>query len=513
MFLADKSSPWYKAFPNFDKKFNIEDFQKDVDDIIAMSESLTMQRAESQSNSELEKWNLLGLSGFKVPNETMTVANILQSPIPIDKKTVTADFASDKNATRIYAYARNVDGNADRCENHKEDLKTWLKSMPPEPKNPKPPRRSKEDKETETETKKKSVGFPKGAAAEHFASRKPVRMQVLDRVIEKSLSVKRPPPGAYAVASVLKNDQEIMDSLDSIPVFNNVFDSENVGKLCSQLIFLYFIYTHTVLCFVNCIDQKHLTRLATIAFGYNDAQSANEVLRLVFADELKQQRKKAEEEAKMTPEARAARDAVTAARLLKQKERYQATKLKKKQEKDAAAAAALNGNLEAIQEEQQSASETDESVNELESSDESDTSSQRPNGSDEEEEEEDEDEAIFNAHRKNYSKQKTSKVEQLRQLKVAADKIKKTMVNKIAKVNKVVAQPSQVTAVSSTIVHSSNLALLQEAYPKMLANVLLKENIKIDDLPDSIVGALVCLKVRLFILCYNFIFAIIICYA
>ena len=253
MFLADKSSPWYKGFPNFDKKFNIEDFQKDVDNIIAISESLTMQRAESQSSSEGEPWNLLGLKGFKVPNETKTVFNILQSTIPMDKKTVTAEFASDSTGTRVYAYARNVCGNVDRCEDDKKEVKEWLKTMPPEPKQPKQPKKSKEDKEAETK-KKKGTGFPKGAAAKHFGED---NTQVLDRVFEKLLLVQRPSPDAYGETSVLKTDQEILDSLEAVPAFNNVFNSENVGKLlymqstdvyymlyvliCTQIVYILYI--------------------------------------------------------------------------------------------------------------------------------------------------------------------------------------------------------------------------------------------------------------------------------
>lgn len=229
MFLADKNAKWNKAFPNFDKKFNIEDFQKDVDAIIAISESMTMQRAESQSSSEPEPepeqaWHLLGLRGFKVPNETKTVFNILQSPIPMDKKTVTADFASDSTATRIYAYARNVNGNADRSLDDKNEVKKWLESMPPEPKQP---RKSNEAKETEAK-KQKSAGFPKGAAAKHFGED---NIQVMDRIFTKLLLVQRPSPHAYKTTSHLKTDQQLMDSLEAIPVFNNVFNSENIGKL------------------------------------------------------------------------------------------------------------------------------------------------------------------------------------------------------------------------------------------------------------------------------------------
>lgn len=244
MFLPDKGSPWCKGFPNFDKKFNIEEFQKDVDHIVSISETVAMQQAESQSTSEpsCEQWSLLGLKGFKVPNDMHTVFNILQSPI-LNKKTVAADFEANASALRPYMYARNVSGNAARSETCKAELKEWLQSMPAEPKQPKQPRKSNKDIENELEPEnvkaKRFVGFPKGAAAEHFGVN---HVHVLERVLAKSVNVKRQPTSAYATANILKTDREMIDSLDAIPVFSNINNSSNVGKLCYNEIFIMILY-------------------------------------------------------------------------------------------------------------------------------------------------------------------------------------------------------------------------------------------------------------------------------
>lgn len=196
MFLPDKQSPWCKGYPNFDKKFKIEEFQNDIDNIIRISEPAAMQHAESQSSSDHiscnEPWNLLGLRGFKVPNDMHTVFNILLSPV-INKKTITADFQNNASALRPYMYARNVTSNASRSETSKDEVKQWLKTMPPEPVQPKQPRQSRQDNEQETATGKEKelrrfIGFAKGAAAQHFGEN---HVHVLERVVAKSLAVKK----------------------------------------------------------------------------------------------------------------------------------------------------------------------------------------------------------------------------------------------------------------------------------------------------------------------------------
>ena len=49
------------------------------------------------------------------------------------------------------------------------------------------------------------------------------------------------------------------------------------------------------------LDQTHMNRLANIAFLHDDADSAKKVLRLLLADDLKQEKKKMEDEAKLSP--------------------------------------------------------------------------------------------------------------------------------------------------------------------------------------------------------------------
>ena len=248
--------------------------------------------------------------------------------------------------------------------------------------------------------------------------------------------------------------------------------------------------------FVYCLDAAHISRLANIAYGYSCPISANEALRLLFADDLKRQRKKAEEEAKMTPEAIAKRDADKEAKRI-------ATNARAKAKRDAERLAKQNGNvltgeLVADQTEQLDASGSDGSGNESESSDESDTSSQQPDEPDEEEEDDDDDdiEEIMASHFKTNSKQKTSKAGQGRQVKLAKDKIRKAMVSKLAKLNKVTAVATQIAPVNQTTSATSSnlLETLQEAYRRMLTNTCRKENIKN---ADSLVGALVCLQVSL----------------
>ena len=141
MILPNKSSPWFKVFPKFDENFNIEDFRDDFKRVFTVSEPLAMQFAESQSSSEPQEWDLLGMSGFKVPNVTQTVFNILQSPI-LNRTTTTAEFDAGPKGLLVYMYARNVDGNPSRFQDDKNDVKEWLKSMPPEPVQAKQPRKS-----------------------------------------------------------------------------------------------------------------------------------------------------------------------------------------------------------------------------------------------------------------------------------------------------------------------------------------------------------------------------------
>ena len=69
------------------------------------------------------------------------------------------------------------------------------------------------------------------------------------------------------------------------------------------------------------LDQTHVNRLANIAFLHDDADSAKKVLRLLLADDLKQEKKKMEDEAKLTPTEIATREKKTA-------EKSAATRLK-----------------------------------------------------------------------------------------------------------------------------------------------------------------------------------------
>ena len=75
-----------------------------------------------------------------------------------------------------------------------------------------------------------------------------------------------------------------------------------------------------------------MNRLLNLALGHNSSKDAKEVLKALLADDLKEARKKAEEEAKETPEFKAYKAAKKAETQAKRK----ATAERKKAEKKAA---------------------------------------------------------------------------------------------------------------------------------------------------------------------------------
>ena len=75
-----------------------------------------------------------------------------------------------------------------------------------------------------------------------------------------------------------------------------------------------------------------MNRLLNLALGHNSSKDAKQVLKALLADDLKEARKKAEEEAKETPEAKAYKAAKKAEAQAKRK----ATNERKKADKKAA---------------------------------------------------------------------------------------------------------------------------------------------------------------------------------
>lgn len=249
----------------------------------------------------------------------------------------------------------------------------------------------------------------------------------------------------------------------------------------------------------------------------------------MFAEQLKQERKRAEQEAKMTPEAIAKAAADKEAKRIATNAKAAATRAANKARKQQEAKDALNRDAEADQNEQQEESGSDTSASESSSSDESDISMQPSDHPDEEEEEKEEDDdenlEIYFAHCKEIPKRKSSKADRKKQQQIVIDKMKKRMVQEVtaktaaakvdaaAKANKDVAVVNQaVAAVTPVAVYSSNLVRLQEAYRKMVEKILSKFTVEFKT--EVSVGALVCLKVML-LFCLLLLSAIniILCYA
>jgi GH18 family chitinase len=55
--------------------------------------------------------------------------------------------------------------------------------------------------------------------------------------------------------------------------------------------------------FINYSGQININKLSNIAFGFNDQVSAKKLIALILADEIKEARKKAREQAELSPEA------------------------------------------------------------------------------------------------------------------------------------------------------------------------------------------------------------------
>jgi hypothetical protein len=90
------------------------------------------------------------------------------------------------------------------------------------------------------------------------------------------------------------------------------------------------------------IGEMQVNRLCNIAFGYNTKRSAKEALRLILADKLREEERKAKAIAEETPEARAIKEA----KKKKTQERAKATRARNKQAKQNELAAIEEANLD-----------------------------------------------------------------------------------------------------------------------------------------------------------------------
>jgi hypothetical protein len=217
-FLPDFQSNWFKYNNKLGGKiesnvvFNNDSFRDDIEEFRnAEGTHLSDLRSEEEHGS----MDLLGMLVYKIDNNDELVPNVMHSN-PVDP-IVVADFDPTLKGQIPYKYANNVLGNLKRSEDDREDIREWLKTMPPRPID-------------------KSSGFKSGAAASWFKFLHGESYElVLPRVLAKlkNPALKRPPKSAYAETHTLETDQAILDSLPKQCFFTAIGNSNNAGKEAS----------------------------------------------------------------------------------------------------------------------------------------------------------------------------------------------------------------------------------------------------------------------------------------
>jgi hypothetical protein len=124
-----------------------------------------------------------------------------------------ADFVSCVSAQIPYKYSTNILGNQKRSEDDRQEIRDWIKTLPPRP-------------------TKSSKGFEVGAAAEWYRSIHGDSEEfVLPRILIKLKDprLKRPSQSAYEGLHTLATDQAILDSLPEQLFFTAIGNSNNAG--------------------------------------------------------------------------------------------------------------------------------------------------------------------------------------------------------------------------------------------------------------------------------------------
>ena len=225
------------------------------------------------------------------------------------------------------------------------------------------------------------------------------------------------------------------------------------------------------------LDQGEINRLANQAYGTRNPLDAQELLRMLLADELKEERRKAAIEAARTPEELAIKEAKKAATAAKRA----ATKERKRQEK---AAAQQPPNVEVVA---QPVAETNSEEESVSSDDNDGEESVQPDGSDGEKSvqshnnndeggSKSDDEDLFFYHSKEGQRQikqnrkKNAKTNNKSIRKQLVQQVRKQL-NEVTTVNQVVAAEAPPEPTDLVKLREAHSVLLRKGYKKLVIGV------------------------------------------
>jgi hypothetical protein len=215
-FLPDYQSQWFKHNTQLGSKIesnvvsNNASFRADIE-AFRCEEGTQLSDMRSKAEKGTKSMDLLGMLVYKIDNDDEVIPNVMCS-YPADPITV-ADFEASLHGQIPYKYAANVLGNKKRSEDDRENIREWLKSMPPRPAN-------------------LSKGFLPGAACKWFKKVHGESYELVLPRVQKKLKhpgLKRPPLSAYANTHTLSTDQAILDSLPKQTFYTAIGNSNNAG--------------------------------------------------------------------------------------------------------------------------------------------------------------------------------------------------------------------------------------------------------------------------------------------
>jgi hypothetical protein len=192
--------------------YNSNSFRDDIE-LFRQEVGTTLSDVRSDYQHGTGSMDILGMLVYKIDNTNEIVPNVMRNnpSLPIE----VADFDPSLAGQIPYKYANNVLSNKKRSEDDRQDIRDWLKTMPPRP-------------------TLLSKGFKVGAAASWVKSVHGDSFElVLPRVLAKlkNPALKRPPKSAYGETHILATDQAILDSLPLQTFFTSVGkNANNAGK-------------------------------------------------------------------------------------------------------------------------------------------------------------------------------------------------------------------------------------------------------------------------------------------
>lgn len=206
------------------------------DSIIQLSESSSEidEEQPSKVTSTLTDWSdLLGLRAFKVINHDDTIANIVVKEPSDPSCLVVADFdPRGAHSQILYKYASNIlRKESGRSLEEKEEVKNWLKTIPPRPVD-------------------RAKGFNEGDAKKWYDHKfGEDHKLVLQRVLEKSndSKLKRPDQSEYLKTHTLATDQKTLDSLPEQEFLVSVGNSHNIG--CFIISYNTYLLYFLIICY------------------------------------------------------------------------------------------------------------------------------------------------------------------------------------------------------------------------------------------------------------------------